>query len=180
MTIMKPSYPFVLLFLISALTTGCMTVDYQPSMYQFPEGRIPNFAVNGEVELQNVQPSKEQQKSSASGHKFIYDYNRITDAFNRQFQNEVKKSGKATGNLGKKTLKTFISELECGVKGLNTWIYRCHIKGWMESAEGTKFTIDSKHGSPVNLPPTKALDDMIAIGVEDLLKSDVMQAYLKQ
>ena len=181
MILTEQSGLFAIVTLYSLFVTGCRTIDYNPSVYDLAENRIPQFEVKGEVVLQNAQLSTAKQKSSASGSSWIYTYHEVTEGFNRQFYTEIEKRAVVISPKGKKTLKTFISELQCGMSSLNPWITRCTIKGWLETGDGRKVVIFAKHGaSSVFYPMERSLDGIIAIAVEKSLKNDAILSYLRK
>lgn len=174
---MKKVYLFT--FAVSSiLLAGCTTLEYSHSVYNFAEDRIPEFNVKGSVALENGQVSQAMQKSKSSGVTINYTFQQITEGYNRQFYTEIEKRANTLSAEGSKTLKTTISEFSCETKGMNTWVYKCTIKGNTITGDGQKIVIDYKHGAPVVAPIQEALDGMIAIAVENSLKNETILAYL--
>lgn len=168
-----------LLFIsVLALLTGCASYEYKPSVYPLAQDRIPAFELKGTLALENVQNSTTIKESSNSGVSHSYTYKEITDGFNAQFDVEVNKHAKVSSSSAQKTIKTSITHFLCETRGLNTWVYRCEIKGTLTTGDGTKLNMDYKHGAPVTAGIQAGFDSMIAIAVENALENQKVLAYL--
>ncbi len=163
---------------VLALLTGCASYQYAPTVYPLAADRIPTFELNGKLSLENVQSSTQEQESSNSGVSHSYNYKQITDGFIAQFNEEVKKNANVTASSAQKTIKASISHFLCETRGLNTWVYRCEIKGTLTTADGTTLNMDYKHGAPVTAGIQAGFDSMIAIAVENALENQKVLAYL--
>ncbi len=161
-----------------ALLTGCASYEYKPSVYPLAQDRIPAFEMKGTLALENVQSSTTLEESSNSGVSHSYNYQQITDGFNAQFDVEVKKHAKVASTSAQKTIKTSINHFLCETRGLNTWVYRCEIKGTLTTGDGTKLNMDYSHGAPVTAGIQAGFDSMIAIAVENALENQKILAYL--
>jgi hypothetical protein len=161
-----------------ALLTGCASYEYKPTVYPLAQDRIPAFQLNGSISLENVQTSTELQESSNSGVSHSYTYQQVTEGFNTQFNVEVEKHAKKSGASVQKTIKTSINYFICETSGLNTWVYRCEIKGSLTTGDGATLNMDYKHGAPVTAGIQAGFDSMIAIAVENALENQKVLAYL--
>lgn len=161
-----------------ALLTGCASYEYKPSVYPLAQDRIPTFELNGNLALENAQSSTNLKESSNSGVSHSYTYQQITDGFNAQFDVEVKKHAKVTSSSTQKSISSSINHFLCETRGLNTWVYRCEIKGTLTTGDGIIVSMDYKHGAPVTAGIQAGFDSMIAIAVENALENQRILAYL--
>lgn len=166
--------------ILSSILTGCMSFSYSPTIYDLPQGRIAPFEISGKVSIKNDQTSDKTIKSTGGGHTWNYNLHDVTEGFINQFNVEIKNVASIKPSKENKSLSVFISEMKCGTKGLNTWVRKCTIKGWLKLGASEKVLIDSAHGNPVISTMEKALDGMIAIAVQDTLKNSAVLGYLKK
>ena len=159
-----------------SLMTGCATYEYKPTVYPLAKDRIAAFDVKGTIKFENTQTSSALLESNSHS----YSYKDVTDGFNKQFNFEISSRGNELSTAGEKVLKTSVDHFICETRGLNTWVYRCEIRGSIIDGDGKKHSFDYKHGAPVTMGPLPAFNGMIAIAVERSLETIEILNYLSK
>ncbi len=169
------------LFVIVVLVltqVGCMQFKYKPSLFELEEGKISSFDVKGEVLYENAQTGKSKQLTKQGGHTWEYNYNLITDGFNRQLAKEIKSMGEQLDAAdSKKTFSSKITAFKCDVT-FGSFVRNCSSSVTVTTGDGEIIAIESSQKSPIFATMEHSLDGTVATAVIDVLSNDKVLAYL--
>jgi hypothetical protein len=174
----KACYRAVLAFLFFVPLFGECATPYEPEIYKVGPGRIPEIKVNGTVEYVNNQPDKTTQSIEIPFQTFTFDYQIITEGFNRQLKNEISKIP-LTNAQQIKTLTSKVKHIDCSSK-FGSMVRRCVISVEVVTGAGEVVNIEAKQGSPMYNTMEGALNGTIATGVIDALNHSAVRAYLEK
>ena len=163
--------PFVLRFLLLALSNGC-AATYVPTEWTLRDGVIPAIDVAGTVTFTNAQPSTATVSVYAwMGAGFEGNYRDITELMAKQAAGELKKNGRPRpGKTKAIALKvTFLQSRYIA------FFWRSTIKFTADLGDGKTVSKEVEHASGDVL---QDLNGCIAEGVIYLLNDETVRAYL--
>jgi hypothetical protein len=159
--------------------SGCMTIAYEPAIYKLGPGRIQPLKVNGRIEYINNQTSKETNSIKDSSHTFNFDYQSVTEGFNKQLKNEITNTASFADGQQTKTLGSNVKHINCD-KTFGSYVRRCVISVEIVTGEGETINIEAKQGASIFNDLPGSLNGTLATGVIDALNNKNIRAYLEK
>ena len=165
----------LLLIIVSALLSGCGTMQFTPQEYPLRDGLIPPMKVIGNVSIKNSQDSKEAAIIySYGGSKLASDYNKITQVMVEQSTKELKKNSQLISSSKLKSIDLKVTYLLSSYKFM---YWTSELKYTATLGNGRKIDKTVTHGSGIL---AQDLNGCIAESVIDLFKDDSVRRYLAE
>lgn len=178
---MIKTYLKLALVSVAALVSlsGCMTIPYEPSVYKLAPGRIQPLKVNGNVEYVNNQPNKETNSIQDASHTFNFNYQSITEGFNKQLKNELTNNASFAAARQVKTIGSKVKRINCE-KTFGSYVRDCIISLEVTTGAGEVVNIDAKQGASIFNDLPGSFNGTIATGVIDALNNKTIRTYLEK
>jgi hypothetical protein len=164
---------------ILLVLTGCMTIAYEPAIYKLGPERIRPLKVNGHVEYINSQTSKETNSIKDSSHTFNFDYQSVTEGFNKQLKNEIANRASFVDGKETKTLNSKVKHINCD-KTFGSYVRPCVISVEIVTGAGETINVEAKQNASIFNQLPGALNGTIATGVIETLNNSNIRAYLEK
>ncbi len=176
----NPYLKLALAFLAMPLVfSGCMTIAYDPSIYKLAPDRIQPLKVNGSVEYTNNQTSKENYSIEDASHTFNFNYQSITEGFNKQLKNEITNRASFTNTQLVKTIGSKVKHIDCK-KTFGSYVRNCVTSVEIVTGAGEVISIEAKQQASIFNDIPGSLNGTIATGTIEALNNKVIRAYLEK
>lgn len=155
---------------------ACGTIEYHPPVFGLSETKIPDFKVQGDVQIENIQDSVEPTIiHSYGGTSYQSNYKEITNTMVTQAEFELARHGDSVGGASDK-------KIGLKVTYLNSNYIAFYWKGTMTFAvvlgDADPFEITVNHSTGAGA--AQDLSGSIADGVVALFKDERVSTYLAQ
>jgi hypothetical protein len=159
--------------------SGCMTIAYDPVIYKLAPDRIQPLKVNGRIEYVNNQANKETQAITDSSHTFNFNYQSVTEGFNKQLNNEITSRAVFANAQQTKTISSKVKHINCE-KTFGSYVRNCVISVEIVTGAGETLNIEAKQGASIFNDLPGSLNGTIATGVIEALANKNVRAYLEK